>query len=67
MKKKKKKKMKLKEERVRVKEVFQERLNHFRNVHKIHVNGSDPPVPFVEWSDLQERYKVSENLLKNIR
>jgi hypothetical protein len=66
-KKKKKKKQKVKAERIRVQEIFEERVNHFRRVHKIHVSGSDLPPPFDQWSQLAERYKVSENLLKNIR
>jgi hypothetical protein len=66
-KKKKKKKQKMKAERVRVQEIFEERVNHFRKVHKIHATGSDLPPPSDQWSQLAERYKVSENLLKNIR
>jgi hypothetical protein len=65
--KKKKKKKKVKQERARVQEVFEERVNHFRNLNKIHVQGSDLPPPFLKWTDLVERYKVSENILKNIR
>ena len=66
-KKKKKKKQKVKAERVRVQEVFEERVNHYRHLHKIHATGSDLPPPFDQWTHLAERYKVSENLLKNIR
>ena len=65
--KKKKKKQKVKAERVRVQEVFEERVNHYRHLHKIHATGSDLPPPFDQWTHLAERYKVSENLLKNIR
>ncbi|XP_023330370.1 probable ATP-dependent RNA helicase DDX52 [Eurytemora carolleeae] len=64
--KKKKKKKKEKKEQDKIKEIYAEKVNHFRNANKIHVQGSDIPTPISEWIQLCERYSVSENLFNNI-
>jgi len=64
--KKKKKKKKQKRENDQIKEIYDEKVNHFRNVNKIHLQGSDVPTPVSEWIQLCERYSISEAMLNNI-
>ena len=45
----KKKKSKSKVTKAKIREVYTERLNRFRNVHGIHVTGTDVVEPFDSW------------------
>jgi len=60
------KKKKKKKTKVRIREAYAEKLSQFRNSHNIHVTGSDVPEPFNEWSILNDKHGVSENLLSCI-
>ena len=47
--------------------LHQEKINQFRNTHKIHVSGSDIPDPVDNWSKLiGEKYSLSQCLLEAI-
>lgn len=47
--------------------MHQEKINQFRNTHKIHVSGSDIPDPVDNWSKLVgEKYSLSPRLLEAI-
>ena len=47
--------------------LHQEKINQFRNTHKIHVSGSDIPDPVDNWSKLVgEKYSLSQRLLEAI-
>jgi len=65
-KKQKKKKKKLKHNNELVKELYTEKVNQFKNVHKIHTEGTDVPTPISEWKMLVDRYGVSETMFNNI-
>nr|XP_045014584.1 probable ATP-dependent RNA helicase DDX52 isoform X2 [Jaculus jaculus] len=43
-----------------------EKLNFFRNKHKIHVQGTDLPDPIATFQQLDQEYKINSRLLKNI-
>ena len=44
--------------------LHQEKINQFRNINKIHVNGSDIPDPIDTWDKLlNEKYGFSEKIL----
>jgi len=62
----KKKKSKSKMTKAKIKEVYTERLNRFRNVHGIHVTGTDVAEPFDTWSTLSTKMGVSSKLVGNI-
>ena len=62
----KKKKVKKKNTKTKVKEVYTERLNQFRNSHSIHVSGTDVPDPVDQWSMLTEKFQVSDNIISCI-
>ena len=57
------KKKKKKKTKTKVKEAYTERLNQFRNVHNIHVTGTDVPEPISEWSMLRDKWGVSEQVV----
>ncbi|XP_003703115.1 DExD-box helicase 52 isoform X2 [Megachile rotundata] len=44
----------------------QEKINQFRNQHRINVTGSRVPEPISEFSELSKNYGVSEQLLNNV-
>lgn len=43
-----------------------EKINFFRNKHKIHVQGTDLPDPIATFQQLDQEYKISSRLLQNI-
>ncbi|XP_005090695.1 probable ATP-dependent RNA helicase DDX52 [Aplysia californica] len=44
----------------------EEELNHLRNKHHIHANGTDVPPPLASFQELQDTYGVSEVILRNV-
>jgi len=62
----KKKTKKKKKSKEKIKEVYEEKLNQFKNTHGIHTSGTDVPEPIDIWSKLHEKFKVSQTLLSNI-
>jgi len=64
---KKKEKKKLKKTKTKAMEIYQEKINQFRNSYKISTNGTDIPDPFNDWDVLKERYQVSDTVLENIK
>ncbi|XP_078535898.1 putative ATP-dependent RNA helicase DDX52 isoform X1 [Lissotriton helveticus] len=45
----------------------QENINHFRNKHKIYVQGTDIPEPVTTFEQMHEEYKIHDRILKNIQ
>uniref|UniRef100_A0A8D2PHX7 Probable ATP-dependent RNA helicase DDX52 n=1 Tax=Zosterops lateralis melanops TaxID=1220523 RepID=A0A8D2PHX7_ZOSLA len=44
-----------------------EKINRFRNQHRINVQGTDLPDPIATFDQLQEEYKVHPKILENIQ
>ncbi|XP_053562863.1 probable ATP-dependent RNA helicase DDX52 isoform X2 [Bombina bombina] len=44
-----------------------EKINHFRNKHKIYVQGTDIPEPIVTFEQLHEEYKIHPRILQNVK
>jgi len=63
---KKKKVSKGKKSKVRMRELYNERMNQFRNLHNIHTIGTDIPDPVDTWSALTDRFGVSTKLVDTI-
>jgi ATP-dependent RNA helicase DDX52/ROK1 len=59
----KKKKKKVAKSKQDLLKIHQEKVNRFRNIHKIHVKGADVPSPIDKWEKLKENYGVPEDLL----
>ncbi|XP_043910517.1 probable ATP-dependent RNA helicase DDX52 [Protopterus annectens] len=51
----------------KLEQLRQEKINHFRNQHKIYVQGSDIPEPVATFQQLQEEYKVHPKIMENIK
>ncbi|KAL3873510.1 hypothetical protein ACJMK2_036618 [Sinanodonta woodiana] len=47
--------------------IKQEEINHVRNQHRIHVYGTDIPVPIVTFEELSSQYKLNPQIIKNIK
>jgi len=62
----KKKSKKKKKTKAKIKEVFTEQLNQFRNAHHIHTFGTDVSQPFDDWSTLKDKFSLSAKVLSNI-
>ncbi|XP_044532599.1 probable ATP-dependent RNA helicase DDX52 isoform X2 [Gracilinanus agilis] len=43
-----------------------EKINRFRNKHRIHIQGTDLPEPIASFQQLDQEYKIHSQLLKNI-
>lgn len=41
-------------------------INHFRNKHKIYVQGTDLPEPIATFEQLREEYKIHAKIMHNI-
>jgi len=63
---KKKKQKVVKKTKSKSKEIFNEKINQYRNSNKISVDGSDIPDPFDNWDSLKETYKISNNIVDNL-
>ncbi|XP_027516239.1 probable ATP-dependent RNA helicase DDX52 [Corapipo altera] len=44
-----------------------EKINRFRNQHRINIQGTDLPDPIATFDQLQEEYKVHPKIMENIR
>nr|XP_056721017.1 probable ATP-dependent RNA helicase DDX52 [Euleptes europaea] len=44
----------------------QEKVNHFRNQHKIYIQGTDLPEPIATFEQLREEYKIHPRIIQNI-
>lgn len=47
-------------------QLHKEHINRIRNEHHINVNGKSPVEPIVNFTELNEKYKVSQKLLDNL-
>ncbi|XP_068934163.1 probable ATP-dependent RNA helicase DDX52 isoform X1 [Petaurus breviceps papuanus] len=43
-----------------------QKINRFRNKHKIHIQGTDLPEPIASFQQLDQEYKIHSQLLQNI-
>uniref|UniRef100_A0A8C2RZ88 Probable ATP-dependent RNA helicase DDX52 n=1 Tax=Capra hircus TaxID=9925 RepID=A0A8C2RZ88_CAPHI len=50
----------------KLEQLRKEKLNFFRNKHKIHVQGTDLPDPIATFQQLDQEYKINSRLLQNI-
>ncbi|XP_019401163.1 PREDICTED: probable ATP-dependent RNA helicase DDX52 [Crocodylus porosus] len=50
----------------KLEQLRQEKINHFRNKHKINVQGTDLPEPIATFEQLQKEYKVHPKIMQNI-
>lgn len=41
-------------------------VNHFRNKHKIYIQGTDLPEPVATFDQLREEYKICPRIMQNI-
>ena len=46
-----------------LKKLYQEKINHFRKLHHIHIKGTDIPDPIDTWDKLKVNYGVPEDVL----
>ncbi|KAM8977250.1 putative ATP-dependent RNA helicase DDX52 [Pelodytes ibericus] len=45
----------------------EEKVNHFRNLHKIYVQGTDIPEPVATFEQLHEEYKIHPKIMQNVK
>ena len=64
---KKKSKKKVIKTKLDLAKLHQEKVNHFRNIHRIHIKGDDIPDPVDSWDKLRENYGVTEDLLNILK
>ncbi|KAG8122679.1 hypothetical protein E2320_018179, partial [Naja naja] len=50
----------------KLKQVRQEKINHFRNKHKIYIQGTDLPDPIASFEELGREYKIHSKIMENI-
>ncbi|ETE64413.1 putative ATP-dependent RNA helicase DDX52, partial [Ophiophagus hannah] len=50
----------------KLKQVRQEKINHFRNKHKIYIQGTDLPDPIASFEELGREYKIHSKIMQNI-
>ncbi|XP_014378174.2 probable ATP-dependent RNA helicase DDX52 isoform X1 [Alligator sinensis] len=50
----------------KLEQLRQEKINHFRNKHKINVQGTDLPEPIATFEQLQKEYKIHPKIMQNI-
>ncbi len=50
----------------RLRQLRIERVNRFRNAHRIHVHGTDLAEPADSWQRLRDRYGISDTLFNNV-
>ncbi|NWX85552.1 DDX52 helicase, partial [Nothoprocta ornata] len=51
----------------RLERLRKEKINRFRNQHKINVQGTDLPDPIATFEELQREYKVHPKIMENIQ
>ncbi|XP_074870055.1 putative ATP-dependent RNA helicase DDX52 isoform X2 [Carettochelys insculpta] len=51
----------------KLEQVRQQKINHFRNKHKISIQGSDLPEPIATFEQLQAEYKIQPKIMQNIQ
>uniref|UniRef100_H3AX40 ATP-dependent RNA helicase n=1 Tax=Latimeria chalumnae TaxID=7897 RepID=H3AX40_LATCH len=51
----------------RLEQQRQEKINHFRNKHKIYVKGTDIPEPVGTFEQLQQEYRIHPKIIQNIK
>uniref|UniRef100_A0A8D0L129 Probable ATP-dependent RNA helicase DDX52 n=1 Tax=Sphenodon punctatus TaxID=8508 RepID=A0A8D0L129_SPHPU len=51
----------------KLEQLRQEKINHFRNKHKIYIQGTDLPEPIATFEQLQEDYKIHPMIMQNIQ
>ncbi|OCT91941.1 hypothetical protein XELAEV_18014997mg [Xenopus laevis] len=44
-----------------------EKINHFRNEHKIYVQGTDIPEPAATFQQLEQEYKILSKIMQNVK
>ncbi|CAH2221316.1 probable ATP-dependent RNA helicase DDX52 [Pelobates cultripes] len=44
-----------------------QKMNHFRNAHKIYVQGTDIPEPVATFEQLHEEYKIDPRIMQNVK
>ena len=50
-----------------LKQLHQEKVNQFRNLHRIHVKGSDIPEPIESWDRFHDCYGVTQDVLQILK
>ncbi|KAJ6657861.1 hypothetical protein lerEdw1_001781 [Lerista edwardsae] len=50
----------------KLKQARQQKINHFRNKHKIYIQGTDLPEPIATFEQLREEYKIHSKIMQNI-
>nr|XP_003230551.2 PREDICTED: probable ATP-dependent RNA helicase DDX52 [Anolis carolinensis] len=50
----------------KLRQARQEKINRFRNKHKIYVQGTDLPDPVATFEQLREEYKISPRIMRNV-
>ncbi|XP_067394188.1 probable ATP-dependent RNA helicase DDX52 isoform X1 [Emydura macquarii macquarii] len=51
----------------KLEQLRQQKINHFRNKHKINVQGTDLPEPIATFEQLQAEYKIQPKIMQNIQ
>ncbi|XP_013929348.1 PREDICTED: probable ATP-dependent RNA helicase DDX52 [Thamnophis sirtalis] len=50
----------------KLKQIRQEKINHFRNMHKIYIQGTDLPDPITSFEELGREYKIHSKIMQNV-
>ncbi|KAE8623730.1 hypothetical protein XENTR_v10005710 [Xenopus tropicalis] len=51
----------------KMKQLRLEKINHFRNEHKIYVQGTDIPEPVATFQQLEQEYKTHSKIIQNVK
>nr|XP_005298894.1 probable ATP-dependent RNA helicase DDX52 [Chrysemys picta bellii] len=51
----------------KLEQLRQQKINHFRNKHKISIQGTDLPEPIATFEQLQAEYKIQSKIMQNIQ
>ncbi|XP_062448386.1 probable ATP-dependent RNA helicase DDX52 [Rhea pennata] len=51
----------------RLERLRKQKINHFRNQHKINIQGTDLPDPIATFEQLQREYKIHPKIMENIQ
>ncbi|XP_013416566.1 probable ATP-dependent RNA helicase DDX52 isoform X2 [Lingula anatina] len=63
----KRKKKKSNKKNAKKADLKQEKVNHFRRQHRIHVHGTDIPDPIASFEQLKDMHKVNPKILDNVK